>query len=130
MSHLTRYLQQQLDEHIAYQRQVLADADARIAQAELMALRLQSQGINALAAGRFDSPCHVLIWIAVATPHQRLTEALTRLDLIERERYVSPLDCEIYIQGIDVPIYLTAPMHPRNPTEQALADAIAKQHTT
>ena len=81
MSHLTRYLQQQLNAQIASARKNLTAHGPRIAQAETLANKLQSQAVEALAAGRIDGH-HVLIWVAVTATYQTISNALARLDLI------------------------------------------------
>lgn len=127
MSHLTRYLQQQLNAQIASARKNLTAHGPRIAQAETLANKLQSQAVEALAAGQIDGH-HVLIWVAVTATYQTISKALVRLNLIERERFVTSLDCEIHVEGFDVPIYLTAPRRARTRFEQALDEAIADRH--
>ena len=124
MSHLTRYLQQQLNAQIASARKNLTAHGPRIAQAETLANKLQSQAVEALAAGRIDGH-HILMWVSVTATYPTLSNALVRLDLIERERFVTSTDCEIYVAGFDVPIYLIRPTRERNSFEQALDAAIA-----
>lgn len=124
MPDLTRYLQQRLDEKIARQRENLAAHAARIEQAETLAGKLHSQGLDARAAARIDGE-HVLIWIAVTAVYPDINNALEKLDMVERERFVSPRDCEIYVQGCEVPLYLTQPQRPRNALEQLVDAAVA-----
>ena len=71
MSHLTRYLQQQLNAQIASARKNLTAHGPRISQAETLANKLQSQAVEALAAGRIDGH-HVLIWVAVTATYQTI----------------------------------------------------------
>jgi len=126
MSDLTRYLQRQLEAQIASARENLTSHAPRIKQAETLVNKLQSQGLAARAAGRIDGH-HVLIWVALTATYPTISTALTRLDLAERERFVTPRDCEIHIQGFDVPIYLTPPACERSGFEQALDAAIGTQ---
>ena len=126
MSDLTRYLQQQLEAQIASARENLTSHSPRIQQAETLVNKLQSQGLAARAAGRIDGH-HVLIWVALTATYPTISAALTRLDLAERERFVTPRDCEIHLQGFDVPIYLTPPARERSGFEQALDAAIGTQ---
>jgi len=126
MSDLARYLQQQLEAQIASARENLTSHIPRIQQAETLAHKLQSQGFESHAAGRIDGH-HVLIWVAITATYPTISAALTRLDLAERERFVTPRDCEIHLQGFDVPIYLTPPARERSGFEQALDAAIGTQ---
>lgn len=126
MSDLTHYLQQQLEAQIASARENLTSHIPRIQQAETLVSKLQSQGLPARAAGRIDGH-HVLIWVAITATYPTISTALTRLDLAERERFVTPRDCEIHLQGVDVPIYLTAPARERSGFEHALDAAISAQ---
>lgn len=124
MSNLMHHLQQQLEGHIANLRENLTTHTARATAAGSLAQKLQSQGLQALAAGRIDGH-HILMWVSVTATYPTLSNALVRLDLIERERFVTSTDCEIYVAGFDVPIYLTRPTRERNSFEQALHAAIA-----
>ena len=127
MSNLMHHLQQQLEGRIANLRENLTTHTARATAAESLAQKLQSQGLQARAAGRIDGH-HILIWVAVTATYQTISNALARLDLIERERFVTPQDCEIHVADFDVPIYLTAPRRARTRFEQALDEAIADRH--
>lgn len=110
MTTLTKHLTRQIEEQADNIRAVLHASAGRIAQAEQLAERLQSAGVSARAHGEARGP-HILVWVTAGPIHaDKLDQILTRLELPEADRFPGCTEWELRLQGIDVPLYVMAPL--------------------
>lgn len=109
MATLTQELTRQIEDQAEAAFANLRESAGRIAQAEQLAQRLQSSGVNARAFGQAHGP-HIAVWVTAGPIHaDRLNEVLTRLDLVETNRWPGVSEWEIGLQGISVPLHVLAP---------------------
>ncbi len=110
MPDLTTHIARQVEAEAENCRASLAAAATRIAQAENLAQQVQSQGIQARAHGMAQGP-HILVWVSAGpvTP-ARMEAAITRLDLVEIDRFPGSTEYEIRLQGFDIPLYVMTPL--------------------
>ncbi len=103
-------LKQQATE-IANNLQASVAAAAHCAkQADDLAEQLTSAGVPAVAHGWIDG-LHLIIWVTAGpVTADRLSEILTRLDLVELDRSPGQHECEFRLQGITPSLYA---LHPK-----------------
>ena len=78
-------------------------------QADTLAQRLTSAGIPAVAHGWIDG-LGLTIWVTTGpVAADRLSEILTRLDLVELDRTPGQHECEFRLQGIGPSLYALNP---------------------
>lgn len=79
-------------------------------QADTLAERLCSAGIPAVAHGWIDG-LRLIIWVTAGpVTADRLSETLTRLDLVELDRSPGQQECEFRLQGITPSLFA---LHPK-----------------
>lgn len=82
-------------------------------QADTLAQRLTSAGIPAVAHGHIEG-LSVLVWVSAGPVDMaRMDATLTRLDLAETGRIPGQTECELFLEGIDVPLYVMLPLPER-----------------
>lgn len=106
MSKLMAEIRREIDTQADNARRCLNAAASRIDQAEALATRLNTQGLNAAARG-IANGSQILVWAIVGPVEaERLNTALTRLNLVELDRIPCHTDYEIRLQGYDVTLYV------------------------
>jgi uncharacterized protein with von Willebrand factor type A (vWA) domain len=109
MSPLTATQQAELDTMAAAATHSVTEAVGVAQQAGHLADQLRKHGINASVSATL-TPAWAHIWVTVRpTSREKLSDALTRLDLVEDEtrHRAHPYGWhDIYLQGIDVPLFV------------------------
>jgi hypothetical protein len=110
MRDLTAHISRQVEAQAENCRASLAASSPRIDQAESLAEKIQTQGIQALAYGEAQGP-HIHLWVTAgpATP-ARMAAALAQLGLVEIDRFPGHSEYEIRLQGYDIPLYVMTPL--------------------
>jgi hypothetical protein len=106
MSKLMAEIRRLVEAQATMAHHCLSAAGGRIDQAEALAARLNSQDLHARAGGT-AAGSNITVWVSVGPVEaDRLSAALTRLNLIEIDRIPCHHDYEIRLQGYDITLYV------------------------